>query len=134
MIDRIARLPSGGLLIIDYKTNLSLSESDLAEYSRQLRLYAAAVAAGVMGVPLAAPETALAILRTGELIMIPSDPEQRQEALDWAASALGRIQGGEFRADQDFPDRPCASCAFLERCPERRPDAAVRLLREFEEV
>lgn len=134
VIDRIARLPSGGLLIIDYKTNLSLSESDLAEYSRQLRLYAAAVAAGVMGVPLAAPETALAILRTGELIMIPSDPEQRQEALDWAASALGRIQGGEFRADQDFPDRPCASCAFLERCPERRPDAAVRLLREFEEV
>ncbi|HVC23784.1 MAG TPA: ATP-dependent DNA helicase [Candidatus Dormibacteraeota bacterium] len=134
VIDRIARLPSGELLIIDYKTNAALSESDLVDYSRQLRLYAAALAAGVMGVPLAPPATALAMLRSGELITVPSAEEQRQEALDWAASAARRVRRGEYRSDLAFPDRPCASCPFLERCPERRPEVAARLFGELEKI
>ncbi len=134
VIDRIARLPSGELLIIDYKTNASLSAAELADYSRQLQLYAAAVAAGVMGVPLRAPVTALAMLRAGELIGVPSGPSERQEALSWAASSARRVEVGNYRSVEDFPDRPCGECPFVERCPERRPEAAPTLFGQLEEA
>jgi len=134
VIDRIARLPSGGLLIIDYKTNLSLSAADLADYSRQLQLYAAAVAAGVMGAPLPAPETALAMLRSGELIMVPSGPPEREAALSWAMAAVRRVEAGDYRAVEGYPDRPCADCPFVERCPERRAGSAPALVGKAEEA
>ncbi|HVB13490.1 MAG TPA: ATP-dependent DNA helicase [Candidatus Dormibacteraeota bacterium] len=133
LIDRIARLPSGGLLILDYKTNLHLSADDLAEYSRQLQLYAAAVAAGVLGAPMPAPATALAMLRQGELITVVSGPEERQAALRWAASSARRVELGDYRSVDDFPGRPCGDCPFVERCPERRPEEVSGLVRQFEE-
>jgi DNA helicase-2/ATP-dependent DNA helicase PcrA len=134
IIDRIARLPSGQLLIIDYKTNLSLSAADLADYSRQLQLYAAAVAAGVMGTPVRSPAAALAMLRTGEFITVPSGLPEREAALSWAAAAAQRVEVGEYRAVEEFPDRPCVLCPFVERCPERRPESAPALLGKSEEA
>jgi ATP-dependent helicase/nuclease subunit A len=134
VIDRLARLPSGELLIIDYKTNLSLSESELVTYSRQLQLYSAAVAAGVMGSPLRAPATALLMLRTGELITVPSGAEERAAALSWAAAVAQRVAAGQYRAVEDFPDRPCVECSFVERCPERREDSWPVLVGKSEEA
>jgi DNA helicase-2/ATP-dependent DNA helicase PcrA len=133
VIDRVAQLPSGQLLIIDYKTNLSLSHDDLADYSRQLQLYAAALAAGVLGAPVRAPATALAMLRSGDLIEVASGPSERQQALSWAADAARRIELGDYRSAEGFPDRPCGDCPFLEHCPERRPGIGPLLAREFEE-
>jgi hypothetical protein len=80
------------------------------------------------------PATALAMLRTGELMMIPSDPEVRQEALDWARAAVRRLERGDYRADLEFPNRPCTECPFVHRCPERRQDAVPGLLRQVEQV
>ncbi|HUY56267.1 MAG TPA: ATP-dependent DNA helicase [Candidatus Micrarchaeaceae archaeon] len=134
VIDRIAKLPSSQLLIIDYKTNLSLSEAELAEYSRQLRLYSAAVEAGVLGLPGSAPETALAMLRSGELLSVASGAPERAEALGWAASAARRVAQGRYRAVEDFPARPCSACPFAERCPERRAEGAPALAGEPEEA
>jgi len=134
VIDRIARLASGELLIIDYKTNLSLGDSDLVVYSRQLQLYSAAVEAGVLGSPLRAPATALLMLRTGELITVPSGSGERAAALSWAAAAAQRVAAGQYRAVEDFPDRPCAECPFVERCPERRSDSLPTLTGKSEEA
>ncbi|MGH7642720.1 MAG: ATP-dependent helicase [Candidatus Dormibacteria bacterium] len=124
VIDRIARRHGGGLLIIDYKTNLRLTDAERTDCFRQLQLYAAAVSAGVLGEPLQAPETAIAMLRTGELIPVPSGPQDREAALSWARTAAERMQAGDYRAVADYPNRPCDSCPFLERCPERRLESA----------
>jgi len=133
VIDRIALLPGNGLLILDYKTNLQLDAARLAVYSRQLQLYAAAVGAGAMGAPGASTATALAMLRTGELITVPSGPEERREALHWASTAANRVVSGEYRAGDDFPDRPCRECPYRARCPERRADIGAPLPGEFEQ-
>ncbi|MGA9919843.1 MAG: ATP-dependent DNA helicase [Candidatus Dormiibacterota bacterium] len=133
VIDRIARLDSGELLIIDYKTNLTLSESELVTYSRQLQLYSAAVAAGIMGSPLRAPATALLMLRTGEMVSVPSGAQDLAAALGWAASVAHRVAAGQYRSVEDYPDRPCARCPFLERCPERREDSWPVLVGKSEE-
>lgn len=133
VIDRIARLGTGGLLILDYKTNASLAPADLAEYSRQLRLYASAIEAGVMGTPLSPPGTALLMLRSRQVIEVLSGPSQRREALSWAAGTAWRLRAGQYRSVEEFPDRPCAACPFRERCPERRPLSGSGLVRELEE-
>jgi RecB family exonuclease len=133
VIDRVAQLPSGQLLVIDYKTNFSLSAEERSGYSRQLQLYAAAVTAGVLGTPVRPPVTALAMLRSGELLDVASGELDRQQALSWAAQAARRIERGDYRSVEAFPDRPCANCPFVERCPERRPEIAAGLARELEE-
>jgi superfamily I DNA/RNA helicase len=133
VIDRVAQLPSGQLLIIDYKTNLSLAPDELTAYSRQLQLYAAAVTAGVLGAPVRPPATALAMLRSGELLQVGSGDLERQQALSWALDAARRVERGDYRSVEEYPERPCAGCAFLQRCPERRPGSAAVLTRELEE-
>lgn len=133
-IDRVARLPSGQLLIIDYKTNHSLAPNDLASYSRQLQLYSAAVTAGVMGAPMRAPATALAMLRSGELIEVASGESERRQAISWAAQAARRIELGDYRSVVGFPDRPCGNCPFVERCPERRQGIRASLAGQFEQT
>lgn len=133
VIDRVAQLPSGQLLIIDYKTNFSVAPEELTGYSRQLQLYAAAVTAGVIGTPVRPPATALAMLRSGEMLDVTSGDLERQQALSWAAEAARRIEAGDYRSVEGFPNRPCADCPFVERCPERRPGIAVGLARELEE-
>ncbi len=134
VIDRVARLESGELMIIDYKTNLALSPTEVASYSRQLQLYAAAVAAGVMGAPVTAPATALAMLRTGELLTVSSGPEDLEAALSWARAAAGRVRAGEYRSVEDFPERPCARCPFVERCPERREEGLAPLFGQLKQA
>ncbi|MGA8426966.1 MAG: ATP-dependent DNA helicase [Candidatus Dormiibacterota bacterium] len=124
-IDRVAQLPSNQVLIIDYKTNLSLSSDDLAGYSRQLQLYAAALTAGVMGTALQAPATQLVMLRSGEVIDVASGERERRQALNWAAEATLRIDRGDYQSVEGFPNRPCGDCPFVERCPERRPGVAA---------
>jgi ATP-dependent exoDNAse (exonuclease V) beta subunit len=133
-IDRVAKLPSGQLLILDYKTNLTLAPEDLVGYSRQLQLYSAAVTAGVMGAPVRAPATALAMLRSGEVIQVSSGENERQQALSWAAQAARRIDRGDYRSVEEFPDRPCGDCPFVERCPERRQGFPTNLAGQFEQT
>lgn len=133
VIDRVAQFPSGQLLIIDYKTNVSLAPGELADYSRQLQLYAAAVTAGVMGTAVRPPATALAMLRSGELLEVLSGDLERRQALSWAADAARRVEVGDYRSAEAFPARPCTACPFVERCPERRPGIAAGLAGELEE-
>jgi RecB family exonuclease len=125
VIDRIARLESGALLIVDYKTNAALSSEELGEYSRQLLLYAAAVEAGALGTPMSAPRTALAMLRSGQLLEVSSAAEDLREALNWAGAAARRVEAGDYRSVERFPSRPCGECPFFARCPERREELAT---------
>ncbi|MGH7665886.1 MAG: ATP-dependent helicase [Candidatus Dormibacteria bacterium] len=134
LIDRIARLPQGGLLLIDYKTNRSLGATEQVTYARQLQLYAAAVEAGVLGAPVAAPATALVMLRSGQLIPVESGAQERRQALEWAGWAAGRVAKGDYHATDGFPERPCRDCAFQARCPERRQDLAPDLVGHLEET
>jgi superfamily I DNA/RNA helicase/RecB family exonuclease len=125
VIDRVAQLESGALLVVDYKTNATVSPEELGEYSRQLRLYAAAVAAGALGTPVRVPGAALATLRSGRLLEVSTAPEELGEALQWAGAAAARVKAGDYRSVERFPSRPCGDCPFLDRCPERREGLAT---------
>ncbi len=118
-IDRVARLPSGELLVIDYKTNLRLTEAELADYGHQLRLYAAALQAGLLGEPAAA-RAAILLLRSGELREVDCGHGAMRLSLAWARSQAERASSAAAMSGLGHPDRPCQGCQFESFCPERR--------------
>lgn len=121
-IDRVAELASGELLVIDYKTNWEIGAAELADYQHQLRLYAAALGAGLLRRPGPAG-AAILMLRRGELLEVDCRPAAIEATLAWAHSLAERTRSGAALSGLGQPDRPCPECPFRELCPERRPQA-----------
>ncbi|MHB1527061.1 MAG: ATP-dependent helicase [Candidatus Dormibacteria bacterium] len=119
-IDRVARLPSGELLVIDYKTNVRVTKAELVDYAHQLRLYVAALQAGLLGEPVAA-RAAILMLRSGELQEVDCAHEAMQLSLAWARNQAKLTNSAATMSGLDNPDRPCQGCQFEGFCPERRP-------------
>jgi DNA helicase II / ATP-dependent DNA helicase PcrA len=112
-IDRIDRLPSGGIEVIDYKTGRVSSQKGVDE-SLQLSIYALACRDALgLGTPervtLYFTESALRLSTT-----------RTDEQLDLArADVLARVswmRAGEFAAT---PGEACRWCDFARMCPER---------------
>jgi RecB family exonuclease len=112
-IDRIDRLPSGGIEVIDYKTGRVSSQKGVDE-SLQLSIYALACRDALgLGTPervtLYFTESALRLstTRTDEqLDLVRADVVER----------IALMRAGEFIAT---PGEPCRYCDFRAMCPSR---------------
>ncbi len=113
-IDRIDRLPGGGIEVIDYKTGRAGRQQDVDE-SLQLSIYALACRDALgLGAPervtLSYPEssTRLSTTRTDEQL----DAVQTEILV-----RVARIRSGDFAATPS--PRTCEWCEYRAMCPER---------------
>ncbi len=112
-IDRIDRLPSGGVEVIDYKTGRVSSQKGVDE-SLQLSIYALACRDALgLGTPervtLYFTESALRLSTT-------RTDEQLDMARDEILARVARMRSGEFPA---MPGKVCEWCDYAKMCPER---------------
>ncbi len=112
-IDRIDRLPSGGIEVIDYKTGRVSSQKGVDE-SLQLSIYALACRDALgLGTPervtLYFTESALRLSTT-------RTDEQLDAARDEILARVARMRAGEFPA---MPGKPCQWCDYAAMCPVR---------------
>ncbi len=112
-IDRIDRLPSGGVEVIDYKTGRVSSQKGVDE-SLQLSIYALACRDALgLGTPervtLYFTESALRLSTT-------RTDEQLDTARAEILARVARMRAGEFPA---MPGKPCQWCDYRAMCPER---------------
>ncbi len=112
-IDRIDRLPSGGIEVIDYKTGRVSSQKGVDE-SLQLSIYALACRDALgLGTPervtLYFTESALRLSTT-------RTDEQLDAARDEILARVARMRAGEFPA---MPGKPCRYCDYAKMCPEK---------------
>ncbi len=112
-IDRIDRLPGGGIEVIDYKTGKISSQKGVDE-NLQLTIYALACRDALgLGTPervtlyFTESATRLSTVRTDEQLDLA-----REELL----ARVLPIRAGEFTAT---PGRPCEWCDYRAMCPER---------------
>ncbi len=112
-IDRIDRLPGGGIEVIDYKTGKISSQKGVDE-NLQLTIYALACRDALgLGTPervtlyFTESATRLSTVRTDEQLDLA-----REELL----ARVRPIRAGEFTAT---PGRPCEWCDYRAMCPER---------------
>jgi RecB family exonuclease len=127
IIDRIDRTPTGGIEILDYKTNKELSRRD-AELSDQLTLYQVLVERNY-----SAPVESLTLyhLRSQSALRTPRrDPAKVVDLGVRMGEAADGIRAGHFEPQ---PGPWCRWCDFRERCPEFRtlPDDARTRAREL---
>ncbi len=112
-IDRIDRLPSGGIEVIDYKTGRVSSQKGVDE-SLQLSIYALACR-DALG--LATPERVTLYFTESALRLSTTRTDQQ---LDTARAEIlarvARMRSGEFPA---MPGKPCQWCDYRAMCPER---------------
>jgi superfamily I DNA/RNA helicase/RecB family exonuclease len=110
-IDRIDRLPSGGVAIVDYKTGKPRSQED-ADESLQLSIYALA-ARDSLGYK---PERLVFYnLENNQAMSTTRSEVQLQEAVAKVEDVAEAISAGEFQATPGFH---CAFCAYRNLCPE----------------
>ncbi len=112
-IDRIDRLPSGGIEILDYKTGRAWGQKGVDE-SLQLSIYALACRDALgLGTPervtLYFTESALRVSTT-------RTDEQLDAARADVLARVSRIRAGEFAAT---PGKACQWCDYRAMCPER---------------
>ena len=113
-IDRIDRLPSGGIEVIDYKTGKVSSQKDVTE-SLQLSIYALACR-DALG--LGTPERVTLYFTESATRMSTT---RTDEQLDLARAAIlervARMRTGDFTATPSA--RACGWCDYARMCPER---------------
>ena len=112
-IDRIDRLPSGGIEIVDYKTGKVTSQKGVDE-SLQLSIYALACRDALgLGTPervtLYFTESALRLSTT-------RTDDQLDAARADVLARVSRMRAGEFGAT---PGAACRWCDYARMCPER---------------
>ena len=112
-IDRIDRLPSGGIEVIDYKTGKVTSQKGVDE-SLQLSIYALACRDALgLGTPervtLYFTESALRLSTT-------LTDDQLNAARADVLARVSRMRAGEFAAT---PGVPCRWCDYRAMCPQR---------------
>ncbi|CAN5582646.1 hypothetical protein BH23CHL7_BH23CHL7_16090 [soil metagenome] len=112
-IDRIDRLPSGGIEVVDYKTGRLSSQKSVDE-CLQLSIYALACR-DVLG--LGTPEKVTLYFTESAL---RRSTTRTDEQLDLARADIlarvARMQTGDFAA---MPGDVCRWCDFAQMCPER---------------
>jgi len=112
-IDRIDRLPSGGIEVIDYKTGRVSSQKGVDE-SLQLSIYALACRDALgLGTPervtLYFTESALRLSTT-------RTDEQLDQARADVLARVAQMRAGDFGAT---PGKSCEWCDYARMCPER---------------
>jgi RecB family exonuclease len=112
-IDRVDRLPTGGIEIVDYKTGRIESQKGVDE-SLQLSIYALA-ARDALG--LGTPE-AVTLYFTEAAVRRSTTrtDEQLDAARDDLVARAERIRSGDFAAT---PGKPCYFCDYATMCPAR---------------
>jgi DNA helicase-2/ATP-dependent DNA helicase PcrA len=112
-IDRVDRLPTGGIEILDYKTGWIESQKGVDE-SLQLSIYALA-ARDALG--LGTPEAVtLYFTEAATRRSTTRTDEQLDAAREDLAVRAERIRSGDFAAT---PGKPCWNCDFATMCPAR---------------
>ena len=112
-IDRIDRLPSGGIEIIDYKTGRVSSQKGVDE-SLQLSIYALACRDALgLGTP---ERVTLYFTESAMRLSTTRSHEQLDVTRADVLARVSRMRAGEFAAT---PGEPCRWCDFARMCPER---------------
>ncbi len=112
-IDRVDRLPGGGIEVIDYKTGSPRSQKDVHE-NLQLTIYALACR-DALG--LGTPElVTLYFTEQNARMSTTRTDEQLDLAREELLARVRPIRAGEFTAT---PGRPCEWCDYRAMCPER---------------
>ncbi len=113
-IDRIDRLPSGGIEVVDYKTGRVSSQKSVDE-SLQLSIYALACRDALgLGTP---EKVTLYFTESALRLSTTRTDEQLDLARAGILARVARMQAGDFAAT---PGDPCHWCDFARMCPERR--------------
>ncbi len=118
-IDRVDKLDSGGLSIIDYKTNQELFTADYLENNLQLTIYQMA-AAQTWNLPV--EKLTLYHLRSNTACVCPPRSQtQINEARQLVLSVAENIAQGKFPATEN----EFCPCDFPEHCPYYRHQSIV---------
>ncbi len=112
-VDRIDRLPGGGIEVIDYKTGRESSQKSVDE-SLQLSIYALACRDALgLGTP---ERVTLYFTESATRRSTTRTDEQLDAARDDLLARVARIRSGDFAAT---PGDPCHWCDYRAICPER---------------
>jgi putative RecB family exonuclease len=113
-IDRVDKLDSGGLSIIDYKTNQELFTCDYVDNNLQLTIYQMAAEQSWR---LPVEKLTLYHLRTNTpCITLPRDKTRIDAVKNLVLDVAGKIQRGEFPATEN----EFCPCDFAQYCPYHR--------------
>ena len=113
-IDRIDRLPSGGIEVLDYKTGNPKNQPKVAE-NLQLTIYALACRDALgLGTP---ERVTLYFTESAQRMSTVRSDEELDTARELIIGIVGRIRAGEFTASPGF--KPCGYCDYRAMCPER---------------
>jgi RecB family exonuclease len=112
-IDRIDRLPSGGIEVIDYKTGRVESQKGV-DQSLQLSIYALACRDALgLGTP---EKVTLYFTESALRLSTTRTDAQLDLARTDVLARVSRMRAGEFVAT---PGDPCRWCDYARMCPER---------------
>ena len=112
-IDRIDRLPSGGIEVIDYKTGRVESQKGV-DQSLQLSIYALACRDALgLGTP---EKVTLYFTESALRLSTTRTDEQLDAARADVLARVSRMRAGEFTAT---PGDPCRRCDYARMCPSR---------------
>lgn len=112
-IDRVDRLPGGGIEVIDYKTGSTKTQA-FVDQRLQLSTYALACR-NVLG--LGTPERATLYFTESATRVSTTRTDEQLDAAHESLARVLRMWAGEFPA---LPaPRRCERCAYRAMCPER---------------
>ncbi|MBI3748370.1 MAG: UvrD-helicase domain-containing protein [Chloroflexi bacterium] len=114
IIDRIDRLPSGGIEVIDYKTGRLTSQKSVQE-SLQLSIYALACRDALgLGTP---EKVTLYFTESATRMSTTRTNEQLDQARDELVAWVTRVRSGDFAATPSAS--VCWRCEYAPMCPSR---------------
>jgi DNA helicase-2/ATP-dependent DNA helicase PcrA len=112
-IDRVDRLPTGGIEIVDYKTGKIESQKGVDD-SLQLSVYALAARDALdLGTP---EKVTLYFTEAATRRSTTRTDEQLDAAREDLVARAARIRSGDFAAT---PGKPCWNCDYAAMCPAR---------------
>ncbi|MDD4859965.1 MAG: PD-(D/E)XK nuclease family protein [Dehalococcoidales bacterium] len=118
-IDRVDKLPTGGLAIVDYKTNRDLFTAEHLENDLQLTLYQIA-AEKIWQLPV--EKLTLYHLRSNTACTCaPRHSARLEEARQLVVEVAGNIAAGKFPATEN----QFCPCDFPEHCPYHRHEYLI---------